>query len=133
MTRFAGVLLKPLDQQHDRDDYLIDPAGVTFDPNEEIPIWRDFNYRVPEDMLGRGFVSRRDDGSLWVEGEIDLPESTLRKQDLPWRLAIGVITERDVKRRTGDTVERCRLFSVAFTANHQDPGQPVIEIKEGTQ
>lgn len=115
--KFRGVLLKPLDQQQDLDGLTIDPAGVTFS-DEEIPIFRNFSYDVPKDVLGKGRVSRAEDGSLVVEGEIT--------QELPGfdKLAIGI---------RADVIERpiCRfsdLMAVSFTSEHADPTQPQIEV-----
>jgi len=121
---FVGVLLKPLDQQGDRDKPLIDPDGVKFDPLEEYPIWRDFNYNVPDDMLGSGKISRLPDGTIVVSGYLKeglIPED----RETPWKLAIGVIAD---KIEPGETLRTCGLMSIAFTTRHSDPTQPTIVI-----
>lgn len=134
MKEFSGVLLKPVDQQGDRDGTLIDPAGVSFDPDEWVPIWRGFSYAI-EDWLGRGKISRAEDGTLVVTGELVDSAPLDPKKEMPWRLAIGVIADK-VDHEPGAVLRDSRLMSIAFTTNHSDPTQPPIvvgaTIKKGT-
>jgi hypothetical protein len=119
--RFHGVLVRPLGEQRDRDDFLIDPAGVTI-PDREVPIYREFDYR-PEAIIGSGRVSRGEDGSLVMEGELTERYGT--------KLAIGVRTTDTVHFSTGATIARTSGFmAVGLTRDHKDPGQPDIEELE---
>jgi hypothetical protein len=129
VTRFEGVLLKPLDQQADRDGSLIDPDGVKFDPDETYTIWREFNYSVPDDVLGSGKIHRAEDGSLIVTGELNEKVPFPRDEPVPWRLAIlaiGIKTESIIR---GQRVSECELFGIGLTGNHVDPTQPPVVVK----
>lgn len=125
MKSFSGVLLKPIDQQADLDGSFIDPTGVSFDPDEWVSIWRNFNYNIPDDWVGRGKVSRETDGSLIVTGELVDNGPILPDKESPWKLAIGVVADKFEK--PGVTKD-CRLMSIAFTTEHADPTQPSIVI-----
>jgi hypothetical protein len=122
MKRFTAILLKPLDQQHDRDGDFIDPAGVEFDPEEDYTIWNDFSYRVPDDIRGHGRVSRREDGALIVTGELD--EGLLGPEP---KLAIGV--SHDIERNGSSVVAHSTLISIGTTLKHVDPDQPPIDFE----
>lgn len=135
MIGFRATLLKPLDQQHDRQGDRIDPAGVRFDPEADFPVWREFGYRVPEDWLGTGKISREPDGSLVITGwlkEGAVSPNAVRKDTVPPLVAaIGVKTEGTFERsRDGLVIEKSEIMSVALTSKHVDPTQPPIEIKE---
>ena len=126
--KFRGVLLKPLDQQGDKDQMFIDPAGVKFDEDQDYTIWREFNYTVPDDVLGHGKIVRGEDGSLLVEGEITYPTNV--SKNFPFRLAIGVRSlDHTGNRLDGMTINRSEVFAVSFTPNHADPTQPAIEVE----
>lgn len=116
MTKFRATVVMPLDKQVDRDGQRIDPAGLKFDPDAEHLIFRGFNYNVPEDVVGHGKLSRAEDGSIVMEGEIDGPIDRAK-------LAVGAM----VGRMKGDTVVDSTLVSVGAVANHPDPNQPFIE------
>ena len=121
-VQFRGVLLKPLDQQGDRDGSLIDPAGVQFDAEAWVPILRDFGY-MPDDLLGRGKVHREEDGSLVVDGE--LFDIVRWGHDTQHKLAIGVVAQSPGQ---GVIHESTLMRSIALVAEHQDPTQPPIVI-----
>jgi len=124
--KFTGVLLKPLDQQGDRDGMRIDPAGVVFGPNP-VPIWQNFGYRVPEDMVGWGTISKAEDGSLIVTGELDHWSTTMPAP----KLAIGVMGDDIVKKGNkakDKIIRKSSLMAVAVTVEHQDPTQPPIDL-----
>lgn len=122
-TPFRAVLLKPLDQQHEVDNH-IDPAGVEFDPEMDYPIWQNFGYRVPEDVLGKGRVIREEDGSLIVEGELnDDWSGAIKDGRFPYYLAIGIVSDK-----VTDVFDHSRLMSIGFTSRHADPTQPEINI-----
>lgn len=127
MIRFRGVLLKPLDQQADRDGDRIDPAGVEFDPEREYAIFVDFNYLKPP--LGHGRISRDPDGSLVVSGEMDDFINVRKEEAPPLTFAIGVAL--DSADRHDDIIHRCSVMSaIGVTAKHADPTQPPISFEE---
>jgi len=130
-TPFEAVLLKPLDRQADRDGNFIDPAGVNFDPETIYPIWRDFNYSVPDDMVGEGKVERASDGSLVVKGVLFLDDvnAAIRRDRFPYSLAIGVAYDKE--RNGTPHIPHSSLVSIGFTAQHVDLTQPPIKLKEG--
>lgn len=119
-TKFHGVLLKPLANQHDRDGYLIDPQGVTFDPDKDYAISPDFDPRkLP---VGRARVRRAEDGSLEAYG-------TLEK----WpgaKLAIGVSYGRVRPLPTPGIVEKSQLMELGATLAHVDLEQPSVAYEE---
>lgn len=119
---FHGVLVRPLSEQADRDGYRIDPAGVEI-KEPRVVITANFDAEHP---VGTGIVSRAEDGSLVVDGT--LSESAVAAVG-GLKLAIGVVTKKHVRRKTGSVVKTSTLMSVALTGEHSDPGQPVIEIK----
>ena len=129
MTEFWGVLLKPLDQQHDRDAMPIDPAGVKFDPTVSYPVWSGNNYRVPEDLLGTAKISRADDGSLVATGTLNVDRGAVEKGDIEkhWKLAISVIGD-GFRRNGSQVISASRLISISMAAEHVDPDQPPIVI-----
>lgn len=118
--RFQGVLVRPLDDQRDRDGTRIDPAGVQFEEGRDYPLWVEFDYARP---LGYAVVSRADDGSLVVAGAITEADPDAVMGTSRPRLAAGVTVEDML----ADVVRRCRLTAVALTAEHADPDQPPIE------
>jgi len=120
MVRFRATLVRPLADQSDRDDWRIDPAGVTFDPETDYPIFRDFDYAA---RVGHGRISTEDDGSLVVEGELDLPIAEKF-------LAIGVYVDESTKTPDSVFVGKSRVMSVSTTDSHSDPRQPPIVIEE---
>lgn len=135
--KFEGVLVLPLEKQHDRDDYLIDPAGVHFDPDKDVTIFRDFDYTVPDAVLGSGRLYRGEDGSIMVRGELlDSVASWLRAPDTNdprAKLAIGIQTregQTELHKGKPGVVTECDLMSVAMTWDHKDEGQPVIRLTE---
>ena len=126
VTEFQAVLLKPLDQQADRDGSFIDPAGVEFDPETDYPIFREFNYGA-EDLLGSGRVSRAEDGSLVVTGKLNTNISAaIEEGRFPYSLAIGV--RYDKERNGTPHIAHSSLVSMGFTTKHVDPTQPPITI-----
>jgi hypothetical protein len=127
ITHFEAVLLKPLDQQADRDGSLIDPAGVRFDPDATYPIFREFNYSVPDDVVGSGRVSRAPDGALVVSGVLLIDvNAQIEEGRFPYSLAIGIST--DFESGKLPTIPKSDLTSIGFTAKHIDPTQPTINI-----
>lgn len=126
-THFEAVLLKPLDQQRDRDGNFIDPAGVTFDPEVTYPIFREFSYSVPDDVVGSGKVERAPDGSLIVKGVLIIDvNAAMQEGRFPYSLAIGV--RYNTERNGTPYVASSDLMSIGFTAEHVDPDQPRINI-----
>jgi hypothetical protein len=120
--KFRGVLVKALEAQQDRDGRYIDPAGVRFDPDLVVPIYRDFHY---DQVVGHGRISRETDGSLTVKGELSAFESPQK------HLAIGIMVSRiehEVE-RARNVVTDCSVMSIAVTERHADLTQPWIEIE----
>jgi len=119
MTRFKAVLVRPFDEQTDRDGNLINPAGVEFDPDKDYPIWREFSHDI-KDALGHGRVYR-EGGALMVEGEIDDGLIKIGK------LAIGIKVIESIRHRDTYEVRRSEIFAISATHKHSDPAQPLIE------
>jgi hypothetical protein len=120
--KFRGVLLKKLDNQYDRDFTYIDPAGVEFDPEEVYLVSQNFDYAMPP--AGWGKVSRAEDGSLVVEGELSDFFGGQRA------LAIGAISDKFHRSEYGTTVvDHARLTDMALTERHADTTQPWIEVE----
>lgn len=114
--KFHGVLVKPLEDQHDRN-YHIDPAGVKFDPDFDYPLHFEFDFDQP---IGTVRVYRDDDGSLTVEGE-----TTIEKDKFV--AAIGcVATDYLVFPNKPGLVRSSELRDVALTRHHADPTQPKV-------
>ena len=126
MSRFRGVLIRPLADQGDRDGALIDPAGVAFIEGRDYPVTAEFDYDKP---LGYARVSRAEDGSLIAEGEIVYADWADVKG---LRLAAGVAFDSAYARPVpqGRAAMRCRLNAIGLTPRHSDPGQPEIERVE---
>jgi hypothetical protein len=133
-AHFRAVLLKPLDQQADRDGNLIDPAGVRFDPDEEHVIFREYSYNVPEDVMGRGKVSRAEDGSLWVEGVLEerfFPDFAVARGDFDTKHQLG--GGYMAGRMQRGAITTCSLASISVIRQHVDPTQPTITIRRSPQ
>jgi hypothetical protein len=134
--KFEGVLVRPLADQGDRDDYKIDPAGVAFEDGP-VPIWRNFNYDPTMDLLGEGTVFR-EGGALMVRGELNEQGAAFArgKAEMRGKLAIGVQTregQAELHKGAGSVVHECDLMSVALTWEHQDPAQPAIRLLDDPQ
>lgn len=124
--RFEGVLVKPLADQGDRDGHLIDPKGVTFEEGP-IQIWRNFSYQI-DDLLGKGTLSRADDGSIVVKGELNAIGTAHVRGGLD-RLAVGLRVDKMIHRRRGASIARAStVFGVSLTKEHQDPEQPPVRL-----
>jgi hypothetical protein len=123
LLTFRGVLLKPLDQQQDRDGRKIDPEGVRYNLVEEMPLFFDFDYHYP---IGKVRIGRDEDGSLVVTGEFF--ESWASRAIPPLQAAIGIRTE-EVIRANQSTVRDSEVFAVSLTRDHADPTQPPIIIE----
>jgi hypothetical protein len=111
-----GILIKPLEEQHDADGMKIDPAGVTFDAEKWYSILPEFRFdAVP---VGRGKVSRAEDGALMVDAEmfIDLPT--------PRYFAFGGSLHELEK-----GIREAELMSIGLVAKHTDPDQPAVDKK----
>jgi hypothetical protein len=128
-VKFEAVLVRPLDDQLDRDGHKIDPAGVQI-TDEAIPIWREFSYNIPDDLMGSGVVSRAEDGSLIVTGELtEAGEHYVSKGDK--KLAIGIVVDsggQKLAKDAGSIVEKSTLQQIGMTWQHQDPAQPAIRL-----
>lgn len=116
--KFRGTVVLPLDRQNDRDGYRIDPTGVTL-PEGEVPIFQDFSYRVPEDVVGSGTLSRAEDGSIVMEGHLDTGSGM--------KLAIGVTVE-DISDAM-KVITKSNYIATGRCAAHKDPDQPDIEVE----
>jgi hypothetical protein len=113
-----GILIKPLEEQHDADGMKIDPAGVTFDADKWYSILPEFRYdTVP---VGRGKVSRAEDGALMVDAEMFIDFSG------PRYFAFGGSVKK-AELETG--IREAELMSIGLTENHADPDQPAVEKK----
>ena len=117
---FRGTLVRPLADQGDRSHNHIDPAGVRFDPETDYPIHVEFDYSKPP--VGFGRVSRAEDGSLRVEGEISPGQH-------PWQLAIGVYSRKSLRTRDRHVIEESDILSISLTDRHDDPDQPVVSCR----
>jgi hypothetical protein len=83
---------------------------------------------VPEDYLGHGRLSRAEDGSIVMEGEL-IEEALLLKEGAT--LAAGVIVHSGdyrLNRNGSQPISASELISVALTWRHSDPSQPVIRL-----
>lgn len=127
-TKIRATLVKPLDQQQDRDGYRIDPAGVAFDPDARYPIHDNFDYSKPP--LGWAKIVREDDGSLVIDGELYEPISTEREEP-PLTAAIGVTADETIRYKQDAVIDHSRAISVGLTAKHADPTQPPVTFEEG--
>jgi hypothetical protein len=119
--RFRGVLVKALDAQQDRDDYLIDPAKLEFDPEEVYPIHANFNYST---IAGTCKVHREEDGSITVEGDLSAMFAA------PAQLAAG--GQVDYYAWSKDRMKfiaGMRLIDIGLTDKHSDLSQPWIEVE----
>ena len=122
--KFKAVLVKPVDHQHDRDGYQIDPVGVEFDPETAYPIFPEFRH----DQLPLGSArAYLEDGTLMIEGEFY--EALLPKTEGPWKAAIACISTKDVWPARDGIVRNCRLVEIGITPRHADPDQPPIEFE----
>lgn len=123
--RFTGVLVRPLHEQGDRDNRLIDPVGVAFDPEMAYPLFADFDYSV---RLGECMV-RAEGGQLVVEGEIDAGDpDACRGLSLAAGVAMRAEDVLPSPRMGVRVISACRLNAVSLTGSHADPGQPAIEF-----
>lgn len=126
--KFKGTLIKPLDQQHDTDEFYIDPKGVSFE-DKDMPLWANFDYSVPKSVLGHGRVVVQEDGGLGFEGELnESGEAFVGRQ-----LAVGVRVAEGERDSHPNMVRVSELMAVSLTEHHQDPDQPPIEILDEAQ
>jgi len=124
--KFEGVLVRPLAAQGDRDGNLIDPAGISFE-DKPVTIWRNFSYELG-DLLGEGVISRAEDGSLVVSGELNEAGTEMVRGGLD-RLAVGLRVDRMVRKRRGKQIASAStVFGIALTREHQDPDQPPVRL-----
>ena len=126
--KFEGVLVRPLDDQQDRDGHKINPKGVAI-TDERIPIWREFSYNVPDDVMGSGVVYY-ENGALVVKGELTAEGESFARKGAA-KLAIGIVIPSGGQKLTkdaGSTIEQSTLQQIGMTWEHQDPAQPAIRL-----
>lgn len=78
MSETATVVILPTlqEQMESGDDTLIDPEVLHFAGLESGPIFRDGQYRVPDDIAGRYSNLRIEDGRLVADVELNADEKS---------------------------------------------------------
>ena len=123
--RITGVVLLPLDQQHDRDGIRVDPRGVRFDPDGEYAVLEGFR---SDRIVGRGKLSLGGlSEALIFDGELD----GYSAKDLePLRLSFSGFTSSFIDRAKERLWVSCYLTAVGLVSSHPDPAQPAIHIDD---
>jgi len=124
MTKFEGVLLQPLAEQHDTDGYNIDPNGVQFDPERRYEVTNSFDLK---DILGYATVRRTEDGTLIATGDAQFPVDMFTEPQ-KIALAIGVRSDKAEWPKGKGVVKDSVLWVLGATWNHVDPSQPAIRL-----
>jgi hypothetical protein len=114
--RFHGTLVRPLADQADRDGDRIDPAGLRFGDGEHI-VFAGGNFRVPEDVLGHGKLSRAADGSIGPDpgAEHDMIRAWTLGFPPGYEKAIRIVGNA---KAPGGYVFRTRDAAVEYAASH---------------
>lgn len=121
-VRFHGIVVKPLDQQKDRDGQLIDPAGVTW-TDEVTPLFREFSFNVPQDVVGFGTLSRAADGAIVMDGEINTYGLSLVRENVTKLALAGFVAKLE-----GHIIRETTMTAVGLLRDHSDPSQPPVQL-----
>jgi hypothetical protein len=119
---FDAVLIKPLDQQHDRTLPMIDPDGAEFDPEVRYPVFWNFEY---DKLLGWATLTRDEDQTIRAHGK--LFSTSWWGVDIQPKLAVNVSVEGTIEEE-GGTIRKSQIIAAALCREHSDPEQPPIVI-----
>lgn len=114
--RATVVLLPSIEEQREAGDHtIIDPAGVKIPP-EGMPVWANFQFNIPDDVMGYAFDIRLEDGRLVADVEMS-PDAT--KMDKHFRFSVGGVVgsgRYDHRSHAQLVVDSFDLLSVGIVA-----------------